>query len=194
MSASRGANDHTRTDNSRQPLDPKTAHPTDAAHAFCSSALFRAVASPASRLANNWSAVVCSTSAGAYSGLHHTCIAGSNLSLSSLYALLKPPGRASLFSRYHWYPVGGLLLVLAHSRYVRPVPSSHCEVDIHALRLCPSIHPHSPVLLSQSVSFIALYGALGFFISYCCLFSCIPPLPPNPILHIATHPWQTFKI
>jgi hypothetical protein len=125
MSASRGANDHTRTDNSRQPLDPKTAHPTDAAHAFCSSALFRAVASPASRLANDWSAVVCSTSAGAYSGLHHTCIAGSNLSLSSLYALLKPPVRAGLFSRYHWYPVGGLLLVLAHSR---PAFRSHTRL------------------------------------------------------------------
>ena len=44
--------------------------------------------------------------------------AASNLSLSSLYALPKHSGRAGLFSRCHWYPVGGLLLVLAHSRYV----------------------------------------------------------------------------
>ena len=42
--------------------------------------------------------------------------AASNLSLSSLYALPKHSGRAGLFSRCHWYPVGGLLLVLAHSR------------------------------------------------------------------------------
>ncbi|KAH7561809.1 hypothetical protein BM1_02913 [Bipolaris maydis] len=65
MSASRGANDNTPADKSRQPLEPQTAH---AARHGCSSALFRALASPASGLANDWPAVACSTSAGAYSG------------------------------------------------------------------------------------------------------------------------------
>lgn len=96
--------------------------------------------------------------------------AASNLSLSSLYALPKHSGRAGLFSPCHWYPVGGLLLVLALSRYVH---SRHCQVDIHSLRLFLP-NPHSPITHSPSVSFIALYGALVFFsfsvVLYCLTF------------------------
>jgi hypothetical protein len=76
--------------------------------------------------------VACSTSAGAYSGHHLPGIACSNLSLTNLYALLKRSGRAGLFSMYHWYPVRGLLLVLASSRYVDPIHIWLCEVNVHS--------------------------------------------------------------
>lgn len=92
--------------------------------------------------------------------------AASNLSLSSLYALPKHSGRAGLFSRCHWYPVGGLLLVLALSRYVEPVLSRHCQVDIHSLRLFLP-NPHSPIT-HHPFTFCFLYcivRSVGLFFS-----------------------------